>query len=47
VLARSRPHARGEYVHARLYTPEAAAAGGIGSAYKRIGGNGVSELAAS
>lgn len=45
-LARSQPHARthGVYIRAGIYTGRA---GGIRSAYERIGGNGVSELAAS
>lgn len=50
--AHNRTHARThwECIYARIYTPEASGGGGSGgirSAYKRIGGNGVSELAAS
>lgn len=45
----TRTHALTECIYAFLYTPEAGGGGGGGirSAYKRIGGNGVSELAAS
>lgn len=47
-LARNRAYAWRVYIYAQLYTPEAGGGGGgIRSAYKRIGGNGVSELAAS